>query len=175
MNAGAVVGSGHVLRQQLFTSGFPVLSTEWPGGTFGGSQTGFIGGGQAGYNWQTGAFVLGAETDFDWTSVELSQQLCWRDVLRPLWPKRLPNREWFAEAGLARHDPGSRRLHRFLGDSRLMIYATGGVAYGGGSSHFDVFDNAATVGIGTAAAAATPASAGPSAAVWNTHSPTTSR
>ena len=26
-------------------------------------------------------------------------------------------------------------------DNRLMIYATGGVAYGGGSAHFNVFDS----------------------------------
>jgi outer membrane immunogenic protein len=26
-------------------------------------------------------------------------------------------------------------------DNRLMIYGTGGVAYGGGSSHFSIFDN----------------------------------
>ena len=26
-------------------------------------------------------------------------------------------------------------------DNRLMIYGTGGIAYGGGSRHFDVFDN----------------------------------
>ena len=34
---------------------------------FGSGQTGFIGGGQAGYNWQSGAAVFGLETDFDWT------------------------------------------------------------------------------------------------------------
>ncbi len=44
-------------------------AAEWPGGNLGGSQAGFIGGGQAGYNWQTGSFVLGVETDFDWTDL----------------------------------------------------------------------------------------------------------
>ena len=33
------------------------------------ANAGFIGGGQAGYNWQTGAFVLGVETDFDGTTL----------------------------------------------------------------------------------------------------------
>ena len=32
----------------------------------------FIGGGQAGYNWQTGAFVLGVETDFDGSTISKS-------------------------------------------------------------------------------------------------------
>ena len=35
-------------------------------------SAGFIGGGQAGYNWQTGAFVLGVETDFDGSTVSKS-------------------------------------------------------------------------------------------------------
>ena len=68
LNAGAVWGSGSV-SSTLFASGFPVLESEWPGGNLGGSQTGFIGGGQAGYNWQTGSFVLGVETDFDGTDL----------------------------------------------------------------------------------------------------------
>ena len=33
-------------------------------------------------------------------------------------------------------------------DNRLMFYGTGGVAYGGGSGHFDVFDNVSTALIG---------------------------
>ena len=44
------------------------LGTYYPG-NLGNSNTGFIGGGQAGYNWQTGAFVLGVETDFDGTTL----------------------------------------------------------------------------------------------------------
>ena len=42
-------------------------SVPFAAGTFSVGQTAFIGGGQAGYNWQTGAFVLGVEWDFDWT------------------------------------------------------------------------------------------------------------
>ena len=38
-------------------------------GSLGSGGTGFIGGGQAGYNWQTGAFVIGVETDFDGSTV----------------------------------------------------------------------------------------------------------
>ena len=43
----------------------------FPGG-LGSQSAGFIGGGQAGYNWQTGAFVLGVETDFDGTTLSKS-------------------------------------------------------------------------------------------------------
>ena len=49
------------------------LADVFPGSNFGSSQSGFIGGGQAGYNWQTGSFVLGAETDFDGTSLSRSR------------------------------------------------------------------------------------------------------
>ena len=139
VNAGAVWGSGHV-SSQLFASGFPVLSTEWPGGTFGGSQTGFIGGGQAGYNWQTGAFVLGAETDFDWTSLSRHSNFVGATFFDPFGRS-----DFLTENGSRRLDwLGTTRArvgYTGFWDSRLMIYATGGVAYGGGSSHFDVFDN----------------------------------
>ena len=68
LNAGGIWGTGST-ETTLYNAGFPLLTTIWPGGNLGGSQSGFIGGGQAGYNWQTGAFVLGVETDFDWTSM----------------------------------------------------------------------------------------------------------
>ena len=70
VNAGGIWGSGSV-SSTLFANGFPVLENTWPGGNFGGSQSGFIGGGQAGDNWQTGQFVLGVETDFDWNQLEV--------------------------------------------------------------------------------------------------------
>ena len=72
LNAGGIWGSGSV-SSTLYANGFPFLATEWPGGNFGGSQTGFLGGAQAGYNWQSGAFVFGVETDFDWTDSKSKQ------------------------------------------------------------------------------------------------------
>ena len=111
LNAGGVWGSGSV-SSTLFANGFPFLETEWPSGNLGGSQTGFIGGGQAGYNWQTGSFVLGVETDFDWTDLSRNSSFVGATFRRPLRPKRLLYGEQFAEAGLARHDAGPRRLGR---------------------------------------------------------------
>jgi outer membrane immunogenic protein len=49
-------------------SGFKTISQ----GRIGNGQGGFIGGGQAGYNWQTGSFVLGVVTDFDGTTLSKS-------------------------------------------------------------------------------------------------------
>src|ERR1700733_10789714 len=37
-------------------------------------KTGFIGGGQIGYNWQMGQTVLGLEADASWTGTKSSQQ-----------------------------------------------------------------------------------------------------
>jgi outer membrane immunogenic protein len=52
VNAGAIWGS-HSADTTLFTDGFPLgtfnLDNVWPFGGFGGGNTGFIGGGQAGY------------------------------------------------------------------------------------------------------------------------------
>ena len=69
-NAGGIWGTGGNASTTVYANGFPWLYNVWPGGGGGNGNTGFIGGGQAGYNWQTGAFVLGVETDFDGTSLK---------------------------------------------------------------------------------------------------------
>ena len=68
LNAGGIWSSGS-RNATLFDPGAAVfLSGYFPGG-IGNNQSGFIGGGQVGYNWQTGALVLGGEADFDGTSL----------------------------------------------------------------------------------------------------------
>ena len=85
LNAGAVWSMGS-RSTSLYTPASPrFLATYYPG-NLGNSNTGFIGGGQAGYNWQTGAFVLGVETDFDGTT--LSKTFNYTSV-PPLLPPRL--------------------------------------------------------------------------------------
>ena len=68
LNAGGIISSGsrHVTLFDPVAGDF--LNSSFPGG-IGNGQSGFIGGGQAGYNWQTGAFVLGVVTDFDGTTL----------------------------------------------------------------------------------------------------------
>jgi outer membrane immunogenic protein len=119
------------------------INAGFPGG-LGSQSAGFIGGGQAGYNWQTGAFVLGVETDFDGST--LSKKF--NNVGAPFaGPAALA-------AGLGGDflTVNGKNSLTWLGttrarvgfvatpDNRLMIYATGGVAYGGGNSQFSVFD-----------------------------------
>ncbi len=48
-----------------------ILGGAVPGTLFfpGNGDGGFVGGGQIGYNWQFGSFVVGAETDIQWVDV----------------------------------------------------------------------------------------------------------
>ncbi len=140
LNAGGIWPSGS-RSADLFAPAafaFPIAS-YFPGG-LGSQSAGFLGGGQAGYNWQTGAFVLGVETDFDGSSLSKSFNAT-----------SVP----FTAAGLYTGDTLSVHAKQSLDwlgttrarlgfvatpDNRLMIYATGGVAYAGGSANFSVFD-----------------------------------
>jgi outer membrane immunogenic protein len=141
VNAGGLWPSGgrnaSILDSNPLTTAF--VSAGFPGG-LGSQSAGFIGGGQAGYNWQTGAFVLGVETDFDGSTVSKS----FNNVGTP-----------FVGAGALTGDfltVNGKNSLTWLGttrgrvgfvatpDNRLMIYGTGGVAYGGGNSQFSVFD-----------------------------------
>jgi outer membrane immunogenic protein len=148
LNAGAIIRSGSNNNFSIFDPNAGIdgnfIVNAFPFGDNGGGKTGFIGGGQAGYNWQTGAFVLGVETDFDGTTLSRS----FNNVGVP-----------FAGAGVPAILAGDflsvngKASLSWLGttrgrvgfvvtpDNRLMIYATGGVAYGGGSSNFSVFDS----------------------------------
>jgi outer membrane immunogenic protein len=119
------------------------INAGFPGG-LGSQSAGFIGGGQAGYNWQTGAFVLGVETDFDGTTVSKS----FNNVGVPFAGADVPailKGDFLSVNGKASLTwlGTTRGRVGFVAtpDNRLMIYATGGVAYGGGSSNFSAFDS----------------------------------
>jgi outer membrane immunogenic protein len=118
------------------------LNADFPGG-LGNGQTGFIGGGQAGYNWQTGAFVLGVETDFQGTTVSKSFNQTGIPFSGPGVPPFLVGDNLTVNGKASLDWLGTTRGRVgfvVTPDNRLMIYATGGVAYGGGSSNFSVFD-----------------------------------
>jgi outer membrane immunogenic protein len=139
LNVGGVWGSGS-RSTTLYDAGFPLLSNDYPN-TLGAGASGWLAGGQAGLNWQSGGAVFGLETDIDWTSMNKTFS--------------------FASAPLTNYLPGdivnvnaSARLN-WLGttrarigfvatpDYRLMFYGTGGFAYGGGNGYLNVFDNLA--------------------------------
>ena len=139
-NAGAIWGSSGNANTTVFANGFPFLSADWPGGGIGNGNAGFIGGGQAGYNWQTGAFVLGVETDFDGSSLSRSRSRIGPTFLDPIFGLN----DYLTLNGSVRLDwLGSTRARvGFVAtpDNRLMFYGTGGFAYGGASAHLNVFD-----------------------------------
>ena len=148
VNAGAVWSNGGT-STTVSANGFPIgtisgvaetLADVFPGSNFGGSQTGFIGGGQAGYNWQTGAFVFGVETDFDGTTLSRSRSVIGPSFVEPVFGLN----DFLTADGSVKLDwLGSTRGrvgYAFFPDNRLLVYGTGGVAYGGASSHLDVFD-----------------------------------
>src|SRR6202042_2626124 len=140
VNAGGIWPSGSrnatLFDPNAATDG-AFINAGFPGG-LGSQSAGFIGGGQAGYNWQTGAFVLGVETDFDGTTVSKNTNFSSAPFGGPgLFAGDVLNVN--AKASLDWLGTTRARLG-FVAtpDNRLMIYATGGVAYGGGSSHFNV-------------------------------------
>jgi outer membrane immunogenic protein len=117
------------------------INAGFPGG-LGSQSAGFIGGGQAGYNWQTGAFVLGVETDFDGTTLSKKFNNVgapFGGVAGPLAGDFLTvnGKNSLTWLGTTRGRVGFVATP----DNRLMIYATGGVAYGGANSQFSAFDN----------------------------------
>lgn len=71
--------------------------------------SGLMGGLQAGYNWQSGQLVVGAETDLQISGAD--------DVLAP-WKFANP---WF----------GTLRARAGLAANNILFYGTGGLAYGG--------------------------------------------
>ncbi len=139
LNAGGVWSTGSS-STTVFANGFPFVTANFPSGNLGNSNTGFIGGGQAGYNWQTGAFVLGIETDFDGTSLSRSRSIIGPTFIEPICGFN----DFFTENSSIRLDwLGSTRARvGFVAtpDNRLMFYGTGGFAYGGGSAHLNFFD-----------------------------------
>ena len=147
VNAGGVWTNGNAsTTTTAFANGFPIgtisgtaanLGEVFPGSNFGGGQSGFIGGGQAGYNWQTGAFVFGVETDFDGTTLSRSRSVIGPSFVEPIFGLT----DFFTANGSVKLDwLGSTRGRVGYAWDRLLIYGTGGVAYGGASSHLDVFD-----------------------------------
>ncbi len=113
---GANAGYGHGKASADFSvAGTPLFS---------GSERldGLVGGAQAGYNWQSGALVLGAEVDAQATAQKAtSSQVC----AIPLCPVAITQSSddklaWF----------GTLRGRAGFAAGEVLLYATGGVAYG---------------------------------------------
>lgn len=82
---------------------------------------GFIGGAQLGYNWQQGAWVFGLEGDIQFSNERGSGDVCTALCPAGYVFTRDYKLDWF---GTARGRVG------FLPAERILLYATGGLAYG---------------------------------------------
>jgi outer membrane immunogenic protein len=81
----------------------------------GGSDGGFAGGGQIGYNYQIGQFVIGAEADIQYADLGGKNNYGYGNQ----------GMDWF----------GTVRARAGFAFDRALIYATGGFAYGGGGGN----------------------------------------
>lgn len=97
------------------------LSSEWQdegSATAKVTSSGFIGGVQAGYNWQIERTVVGIETDFQGSGLKGEASLTFNDMGSMKAGTKV---KWFGT---------TRARLGYLPTERLMVYATGGVAYG---------------------------------------------
>ena len=84
----------------------------------GGGDGRFVGGGQIGYNWQSGAIVYGLETDIQY--VDAGGSVAWG-----------PYTWWGGRGGGDGAYFGTVRARIGYAFDRTLIYVTGGLAYGG--------------------------------------------
>ncbi|WP_105984946.1 MULTISPECIES: outer membrane protein Omp31 [unclassified Brucella] len=114
-------------------SSFDKEDNEQVSGSLDVTAGGFVGGVQAGYNWQLdNGVVLGAETDFQGSSVTGSISA----GASGLEGKAETKVEWF---GTVRARLG------YTATERLMVYGTGGLAYGKVKSAFNLGDDASAL------------------------------
>ena len=101
--------------------------------TFNGDDgDGFVGGGQIGYNYQIGSFVVGVEADLQWADLGGSGGDATTTFVPP---------PTFVAAGTAGGIDwfGTVRARVGVAFDRALIYATGGFAYGGADDDNDAF------------------------------------
>jgi outer membrane immunogenic protein len=96
------------------------------------SGDGFVGGGQLGYNYQIGSFVVGLEADLQWADLGGSSGTVFL-------PAGFPPASVFEPAGVAGGIDwfGTVRARVGVAFDRALIYATGGFAYGGADDDND--------------------------------------
>ncbi|MGO4404403.1 outer membrane protein [Bosea sp. RAF48] len=99
----------------------------------GGGDGSFVGGGQIGYNWQSGAIVYGLETDIQY--VDVGGRVAWG-----------PYTWWGNGGGNNGGYLGTVRARVGYAFDRTLIYVTGGLAYGGLNSNPLTGNNTSNVG-----------------------------
>jgi outer membrane immunogenic protein len=93
-----------------------------------GNEDGFVGGGQIGYNYQIGSFVIGVEADIQWADFGGGDEAVaflpagFPPTFVPAIGAGRGGFDWF----------GTVRARAGVAFDRLLVYATGGFAYAGG-------------------------------------------
>jgi outer membrane immunogenic protein len=142
---GVNAGGAWLNNQRNDNFGFPFVGAVPVGGTFvpvassGGSNNGgFTGGVQAGYNYQFGlgsGFVLGAEADIDWADINRHHNngILFGSFTLPQFPGTLftPSNIATTTHSSSNQYLGTVRLRAGYAWDRFLVYATGGLAYGG--------------------------------------------
>ncbi|MBV9754241.1 MAG: porin family protein [Hyphomicrobiales bacterium] len=137
-------------RNNLF--GFPFVGAVPVGGAVvpvsssgNSNRGGFLGGVQAGYNYQFGigsGFVIGAEADIDWADINRHNNsgVVFGSFTLPQFPGTI-----FTPSGVTTtHNNnnqylGTVRLRAGYAFDRILLYATGGLAYGGVTNSNNTF------------------------------------
>lgn len=126
-----VAGTSSVRTRQFRAFGLPaetlISDVTVAGPAFASSGTanidGAVAGGQAGYNWQSNMWVFGLETDFQWTGQRGSTSFC--------LIAGCPVGSFTANADYKLQWFGTFRGRAgWLVDPRVLLYVTGGLAYG---------------------------------------------
>ena len=94
------------------------------------ADSGFIGGGQAGYNWQNGTFVYGVETDIDY--INLGGSGSTSTATANFGGTTLTTRREDGDGFLGT----VRGRIGYAGFDRTLLYVTGGLAYGDFGSRY---------------------------------------
>jgi outer membrane immunogenic protein len=122
--AGINVGGGWGESKNTFTADFPPPT---PAGADTTHLDGLIGGGQLGYNWQSGAWVLGLETDIQGAGQRGSNNTACSIAGCIIAGSTIADTEkltWF----------GTTRARVGIASGSWLAYVTGGAAYGGVSA-----------------------------------------
>ena len=113
-NRMALVGAGPLLTG---LAGIGVVPSFIPS-----KREGFIGGGQMGYNWQFGSIVLGLETDIQGVAAQSKGGVLVGTIAGPIVTKAQSKLDYLGTV---------RGRFGFTVAPTVLLYATGGLAYGG--------------------------------------------
>jgi outer membrane immunogenic protein len=132
-------------NQNLLPIGAVAVGGFLPSGN-GGGNSGFLGGVQAGYNYQFtpgSGFVLGVETDIDWADLgrNNNNNFLFGSFALPQFPGTTFSPSGLAVATHSNNNQwfGTVRLRAGYAWDRLLVFGTGGLAYGSVSNNGNGF------------------------------------